>query len=423
MIFWTVIGAVCWAAFIYYAKVNSPSKTPDFQSLNTLADVGRSFGFLFETTLDLFTGKGIDIVSTLYSWLVLALLVVLIVLRFRGKIHLTPEARKWLLFLRLDFLLVLVVLFSLHWVLVNEMNRRYFVASYIVLSLMALLYAEHAQLTAKAKRLFTGFLLLVALTGAASHFSYMLTIRPKTLQAAADQTQEFEKFGRIGIIADYWLAYRHACVDPEHIKATPHDMSDVKNRALIPDVFAQPRLFVLRDGWMQSFPDTLIQFKIPLKRIGKPFRIAGNDACEYHRLPLTHRYTINELTIPDETWKQTAGSETVIRIGSGDEMRDKIVLSGPFCTLVPGNYSVTYRMKVDSLSQQDSIIGELLIAAEYGAIPIRQQAVSIRKDQLGTYREFKTLFTLPAFTFNVEFLFRTKGNAELEISEVFLKEF
>lgn len=422
VIFWTLVGAACWGAFIVYAKVNAPSKTPDFQSFNTLSDAGRAFGFLYETTLDLFTGKGIDLISTIYPWLILLLFALYAVLYFRGKIRLTQEARKWVFFLRLDFLLVLIVLFSLHWVLVNELNRRYFVASYIVLGLMTLLYTEHAQLTVKARRLLTGFLFLIAFTGAASHFSYMLTIRPKSLQPAAEQTREFERYGRIGIIADYWLAYRHACVNPEMIKATPHDMSDVKNRALIADVFAQPRLFVLRDGWMQAFPDTLPQFKIPLIRVGKPFRIAGNDACEYRRLSLTHRYTINELTIPDETWKQDTSGQTVVRVQKGDDMKDRIVLSGPFCTLVPGNYSVTYRVKAHELPQQDSIIGEMLISAEYGAIPIKQVPVQLSVSQLGSYREFQVFFHLKSFTFNVEFLFRTKGNVALELGDVVLTE-
>lgn len=422
IIFWSLAGIVTWGWFIYTAKLNAPAKTENFQSFNTLADVGNAGSLLWESITDLMTGKNADWPTPLFVWLALSLFILLIVFSIRGKIRLSTENKKWLLFLKLDFLLVIVVLFSLHWVLVNQMASRYFVASYITLLIGTLMYAEHVQLAQKAKRLFTLFLFLVAFVGSASQFSYLLHFHPKTLRSAASETKSYEKYGHVGIIADYWFAYRHSCVDPVHIHATPHDMSDVKNRALVPEVFAQPRLFVIGDGWLQTFPDTLIQFKIPLKRKGKPFQLAGNTVCEYKRMKLNHSYTADELSFSDPKWKQTINGKAVLRFEKNPALLDQIVQSGPMCTLLPGKYSVTYHLRADSLPETDSIIGEILISAEYGAIPIKQVAVESADFRKNGLFDVTIPFYLKDFTFNVEYLFRTKGNAVITIEAILQEE-
>lgn len=418
VIFWSLAGVACWGWFIYTAKLTAPAKTENFQSFNTLSDVGAAGSLLWESITDLLTGKNTDWLTPVFPWMVLILLTVLIVFSVKGKIRLTDENKKWLLFLRLDFLLVILVLFSLHWVLVNQMASRYFVASYITLLISTLIYAERVQLTAKIKRLFTCFLFAIAVVGSGSQFSYLLNFHPKTLRSAASETSAYEQYGQIGIIADYWLAYRHSCVNPEQIHATPHDMSDVKNRALVPEVFAQPRLFIIGDGWLQTFPDTLIQFKIPLKRKGKPFRIAGNSVCEYRRLPLNHVYTADEFGLSDPKRKIVENGKNIIRIEKDPAITDQIVQSGPMNTLVPGKYSLTYYMRADSLPETDTIIGEILISAEYGAIPIKQISIESGLFRNGKEEAIVIPFILKDFTFNVEYLFRTKGNAVISISRI-----
>lgn len=411
VIFWILAGTVTWGWFIINAKLNAPAKTANFQSFNTFADVGQASSLLWESITDLMSGKNKDWLTTVFPWMALGLIVLLIVFALKGKIKLTNENKKWLLFLRLDFLLVVIVLFSLHWVLINQMASRYFVASYITLVIITLIYTEQVLLSRKTKRLFTIFLFTIAFVGSASHFNYLLTYNPKKLHSAAADTRAYEQYGQIGIIADYWYAYRHSCVNPDQIHATPHDMSDVKNRALVPEVFAQPRLFVIGDSWLQTFPDTLVQFKIPLEKKGKPFRIAGNTVCEYHRLPLNHIYTADELVLSDPKRKVVKNGKSYIHIEKDPTITDQIVQSGPMNTLVPGKYSITYYMRADSLPETDTVIGEILISAEYGAIPIKQIPVESVLFRDGKEHVITVPFYLKDFTFNVEYLFRTKGIA------------
>ena len=415
---WFIVGAVIWGQFIYSSKVNSPAKTEGFQTINSMAEIGQCFETCGAALRDVFTGAGYTIFTQLFAWLFTLLAITLILLRLRGSIRFSSEQKKWLSFLWMDTLAVSAVFFTLHWVLVNQMASRYFVSSYITFSLIVLISHESIAVSKKSKQLISGVLMATILTGSASHFFFLWTKNPGKWRSSASYSREFEKMGNCGVIADYWYAYRHSCVNPELIHATPHDMSDVKNRALVPEVFAQPRLFIIGDGWLQTFPDTLVQFKIPLKKKGKPFRLAGNSVCEYRRLPLNHVYTADELGLSDPKRKIVENGKSIIRIEYDPVIMDQIVQSGPMNTLVPGKYSLTYYMRADSLPETDTIIGEILISAEYGAIPIKQIPVESALFRDGKEHAVIIPFSLKEFTFNVEYLLRTKGNAEITILEI-----
>ena len=80
--------------------------------------------------------------------------------------------------------------------------------------------------------------------------------------------------GNIGIIAEYWNAYMTASPDPLHIKVTAHDKDYVRNPDLVNEVFGQPKIYLIKDGWLESFPDTLVQFGRTLKKQGRSFHLA-----------------------------------------------------------------------------------------------------------------------------------------------------
>lgn len=99
---------------------------------------------------------------------------------------------------------------------------------------------------------------------------YYPEIKPSRIRVLSALTS----MGNIGIIAEYWNAYMTASPDPAHIKATPHDKDYVRNRELVAVVFKQPRIYLIRDGWLEAFPDTIIQFGRVLKRQGRTIHIA-----------------------------------------------------------------------------------------------------------------------------------------------------
>ena len=103
------------------------------------------------------------------------------------------------------------------------------------------------------------------------------------------------------------------------------------------------------------------------------------------------------------------------------EARDQFILSGPNCTLVPGDYRVRYKIK-GKATVSDTVVGQLIVSAEYGLIPIGQRDMNANELSPDEFRSFEVRFHLREFTFNVEFLFKNIGNAELVIEEVELIE-
>jgi hypothetical protein len=170
------------------------------------------------------------------------------------------------------------------WVLLNNMGRWYFVASYISLSMIILLTFDFILNYNYPTKYFKIFLLFMIILGAISPVYTMLYTRPKTLKPMIKVVEEFETLGQIGIIGDYWNSYILSCTNPDLIKATPHDKSGVRSSKLVEEVFKQPELYIIRDMWFKAFPDTLVQFGFHLKKEGNEFSLGGCQICKYKRI-------------------------------------------------------------------------------------------------------------------------------------------
>ena len=62
--------------------------------------------------------------------------------------------------------------------------------------------------------------------------------------------------------------------DPVHIKTTPHEKDYVRNPDLVEEVLKQPKIYLIKDGWLDSFPDTIVQFRKTLRKKGACIHIA-----------------------------------------------------------------------------------------------------------------------------------------------------
>lgn len=95
---------------------------------------------------------------------------------------------------------------------------------------------------------------------------------------------DFSELGEIGIIGEYWNTYMIAATNPDQIKATPYEGSGaVRNLNYAYETLNQKRLFVVRNMWMDNFPDTLIQFNTTLIKKGNEEYFGDCNVCEYSR--------------------------------------------------------------------------------------------------------------------------------------------
>ena len=113
---------------------------------------------------------------------------------------------------------------------------------------------------------------------------------PKRLPPMVQNFHALDSLKPVGIIGSYWNSYVFGAIDPENIKASPHDKDNVRNKFLAYFALEQPTLLLIRNEWMENFPDSISQFGTPLVKKGKPFSIGTyivweevNDviACEY----------------------------------------------------------------------------------------------------------------------------------------------
>jgi len=422
IVLYVVGGTVLWTFLIMKAKSYAVVKTEEFASLNSFDDLFRALSFMKEAIWKVLAFKDGDFFLTAYAWLLPALLVWLLVLVIRRRVRISGDSRKFAVFLLLDVLAILGVILISHWVLINEMGRRYFVATYISLSMLVLIAMEHLVLARKARIAIYAFLALVVTVGAISPLYTMKFISVKTLRPTVETAGEYRKLGRIGIIAEYWNAYRTSCGHLDMIKATPHDKSDVRNPKLVEEVFAQPNLYVVKDMWMDEFPDTLQQFGFTLVKDGGEFYMGGCFTCKYRRLSLSHTYTVDELKTNPAFIVRENGSSLISVNPSTPDARGKHLVFGPEgLSLLPGKYKVRYCLKVTNITTNKPF-AIIDISGKSGEEQLLFKDLTKNLITTNDFVYIDVALAIAHRTPNVEFRLIYSGNADVVIKSIELIE-
>lgn len=288
-IYYMLLGVILGFIFIKFAKANAVIKVNNYLSINGFYEIKAALILLKKSFIEVLTFRTNEIFVSVYTYLVFAFIIVSIIFILKKKLLLNIISNKWIVFFTLDFLAILGTIILSSWVLSNGMGRWYFVASYISLSLVILLSIEQIDKICSVKSLKLSLIIIVAI-GAISPIYAMNYYRPKTLKPMVDVVGEFKQLGKIGVIAEFWNSYIVSCTNPELIVATPHDKSDVRNPKLVNKVFERENLYVIKDMWMNSFPDTLEQFGYTLKKEGNPFKLGGCDVCKYHKVDFKSKH-------------------------------------------------------------------------------------------------------------------------------------
>lgn len=276
--YYTLIGFGIGYFFIHYAKnrVLTNQNYVVFSDLNTIKE---TLSIFFTSIYDLLAFKSIEPFTSVYTYLVILIIVILI--SQIKKIKLNENTRKWILLFLLDAVLLFVILMISNWTFLAGVPRRYFTSTYISLSFAILLLLDNSKMKIIQNTIFRSFLIITVLIGGLGTIYNLKYIWPKRLNPRVEYSAEFEKLGKIGIISEYWNAYITSCVNPKQLKATPHEHSIVWNYQIPEEVFQQKNIYVIRDMWLDSFPDSMTQFGRLLVKDGTEFRIGDSDVCKY----------------------------------------------------------------------------------------------------------------------------------------------
>lgn len=174
------------------------------------------------------------------------------------------------------FVIFMSILLS-KWVLVNNIARRYFNGLYFIIGFLFIFTHEE---TFNRKVVFTGTLLILILGFISTPYNYKYNA-PKTLKPRFSELKALKDFESSGIIGDYWYAYGLSFVNPEEIIATPHQYSDYRNLSYTKEVFQKEHIYLVKNFWLDSFPDVTQQFGHTLHKKSEPIQISEVELCEY----------------------------------------------------------------------------------------------------------------------------------------------
>jgi hypothetical protein len=220
-----------------------------------------------------------DFLFSIYSYLTIILFILTLI--FYKKIKFGNQESRWVAVFILDGVILILVILLSNWAYINGMPRRYFVGAYISFWLAFLMLLSHFSPGGVKTVISVLAGLAIGIGVLSTVYSYKF-IFPQSLRPKAELVREFNRLGKTGIIADYWNSYGNSFADPDLIKATPFEHSGaVRNPGLVDSVFSQPKIILIKDMWMDDFPDTIIQFNRTLIRKDSAFFIGDSWANEY----------------------------------------------------------------------------------------------------------------------------------------------
>ena len=281
---YVIAGTVACFMLINFLKTFSVTKTAHYVSVNNFEQINLGMMMLKKSFFDVLFFKTHEPLIAAYIYALVLFLIFFIIFIIKKKVFLLLFSNKWVSFFMLDFLAIFGAIMLSSWVLGNGMGRWYFVGSYISFSMAVILAVEHFERHQYNMKVFKTALTIIVFIGALSPIYAMKYINPKTLKPEADVAREFEQLGNIGIIAEYWNAYINSVTNPDMIKATPHDKTwPVRSTELIDEVFKQKDIYIIKDMWLDHYPDTLQQYGRMLIKNGTPFNLANCNVCKYRK--------------------------------------------------------------------------------------------------------------------------------------------
>ncbi len=278
-IVFSLIGSVVGYLFISYAKSLSTMQN-SYSTFGEIDMIMKSCSVFLTTITNFLLFKTNEPATSIYTYFVITLIIAtFFVIR---KIKLTDNSRKWILYFFIETIVLFCIIMASKWTFLNNVPRRYFTCTYITLSFAFILILDNLVLNAKQKQFFRTFTLITVLIGGLSSIHYLKYVEPKSLVPMAKVLEDFQSLGKIGIISEYWNSYVTSCINPELIKATPHDQTyAVRSMEIVEEVFTQPNIYVIKDMWMDNFPDSLWQFNRTLIKAGDEFKMGDCFVCKY----------------------------------------------------------------------------------------------------------------------------------------------
>jgi hypothetical protein len=278
-LFYLLSGIIIGLEFITFAK-NTAVNHVRYSKIADIETVKKTIIIFFNTIKSIFLFNVDEPLTSLWAYFVVILIVFVFLRLDFSNLNKTPM--KWAVFFLVEGLLLLFVIIISKWTFEANVPRRYFVCTYVSLSISILILLENLSLKRNGVTFQKLMLLFIVFIGASSSFYNLKYVWPKTLIPKSKVIEELDKLGSIGIIGEYWNSYINSINKPDKIKSTPHDSTwTVRNYSIVDSVFKQKNIYLIKDMWLNEFPDSITQFGRHLLKDGKEFKLAESYLCKY----------------------------------------------------------------------------------------------------------------------------------------------
>ncbi len=409
-LFWMFAGYI----FIKYAKSHADQDIRyTKQMFNDLDTVFLTIKAISFQIIDILTfNYESNIFLGLFGWLsVIALFAITyFAIKMRGKI----TSNKWFWFFMTQAILAILAILVSYWVFRNGVSRRYFVLAYISLVLAILLISD--KFPGKQKFGINILLILTTITGLLSstvHIYY-----PERQKSKYENMKEFRRLGKAGIISEYWNSYITAITAPNKITVTPNDRSYIRNIKMADSVFWQPDIYIIKDLWLDNFPENISQYGYNLQKAHKPFELGGATLCEYKVVKVHKLYTSKELRSASKKIITDNNSQSRLVIEVDSSSRYRYLVYGPFIDLNKGKYRITFNLR-SSINTDSKKIAFLDATSGYGKMVLAKREIK-QTDFSDTinYHPFEIAFEIDSLQKNIEFRVYYVGKDKLRFDSL-----
>jgi hypothetical protein len=278
---WLILAGFTLLAFLLLRFAKSfATPTPAYtaQIMAGWEGIISNISILFNSIFDIILFNSETTAESIHLWLLLTGIPFLIFFRGRhGTGGSAGNHRHFILFFVLNAATLLLFLLSSQWIYLNGAGRWYFVPVYYSLLISLLLYLDPVvHLMGSIRKT---ILITIAVSASVSGLYPMYF--PRRLPAKIQTVSELKSLGEAGFIGDYWNAYVIACINPGHIVATPHDQAFIRQNDFPGRVLSKPAIYLVKDQWLEEFPDSIVQFGKQLYKRGEEFRLGDCSLCKY----------------------------------------------------------------------------------------------------------------------------------------------
>jgi hypothetical protein len=292
--------------FIHYAKQHAASSETLF-GLSSLAQAKILFSSVAHTITKAAAFKADTLLNVLvfsivsfWAFAITFVIVYGLFLAFNRQLRKSSfhrlQVSAWFWFFLANAIIGFAAIIFSEWVYVNALQngseRRYFVPIYIFGAVAALLLTE--GIPKVSARPLWAIITVIAVSGSATLPAsvYGLEHFPPAIQ----RLQSLQKLGTAGIIGSHWNSYLLCSVNPKQLSCTqfdeygqspcptsPQPVHPFKARChrCVNRVLNSPAIYLVKNSWLETFPDQIEQFGTCLVKTGKPFDLAGYTLAAY----------------------------------------------------------------------------------------------------------------------------------------------